>query len=183
MINPAKGVLLIAEPFLKDPNFMRTVVILCEHNDEGSFGFVLNKKYDQALDELIPELEGLHLPVYFGGPVQLDTIHFLHTYPELIPGSAEVSKGIFWGGDFSRLIELLQKDEVDPRKVRFFIGYSGWTEGQLSNEMKEKSWLTVAASKKLVFTRNPDNTWKDSLKTLGGEYESLINYPIDPQLN
>ena len=76
MIDLAPGILLIADPFLKDPNFLRTVVFLCEHKEEGSFGFVLNRQYENSLDELIPELEGHKIPVYYGGPVQLDSIHF-----------------------------------------------------------------------------------------------------------
>jgi putative transcriptional regulator len=183
MIKPDKGILLIAEPFLKDPHFMRTVVIICEHKHEGSIGFVLNKKFDQTLNQLIPDLEGLHLPVYFGGPVQLDTLHFLHTYPNLIPGSVQITEGIFWGGDFEQMISLLKREEIDPRKIRFFIGYSGWSEGQLDHEMNEKSWLTVEASKEIVFAQNPDDIWKEALKKLGGTYEQMIHYPIDPQLN
>ena len=85
MIEPATGILLIADPFLKDPNFLRTVVLLCEHEEQGSFGFVLNKQITQTLDELISDLNGHKLPVYYGGPVQMDTIHFLHQYPDLIP--------------------------------------------------------------------------------------------------
>ena len=88
MIEPAAGILLIADPFLKDPNFLRTVVLLCEHRQQGSFGFVLNKQIEQTLDELITDLEGHSLPVY-GGPVQKDTIHFLHQYPDLIPESVK----------------------------------------------------------------------------------------------
>ena len=87
MDSPAPGILLIADPFLKDPNFMRTVVFLCEHQDEGSFGFVLNKNYEYTLDELVSGLEDLRkIPVYLGGPVQMDTIHFLHQYPDKIGG-------------------------------------------------------------------------------------------------
>ena len=100
MIDPASGILLIADPFLKDPNFLRTVVFLCAHKDDGSFGFVLNRKYENTLDELIPELIGHQLPVYYGGPVQIDTIHFLHQYPGQIPGGHEILKGVYWGGDF-----------------------------------------------------------------------------------
>ena len=100
MITPGPGILLIAEPFLKDPNFMRTVVFLCDHQEEGSFGFVINKLFDHTLDELMNDLEELKLPVFYGGPMQMDTIHFLHQYPDLIPGSYEVLDGIFWGGDF-----------------------------------------------------------------------------------
>jgi putative transcriptional regulator len=183
MIDPAPGILLIADPFLKDPNFLRTVVFLCEHKEEGSFGFVLNRKYENTLDELIPELTGHHLPVYYGGPVQMDTIHFLHQYPKEIPGGQEVLKGVYWGGDFEAVINLLKNEDVDVNKIRFYIGYSGWSTGQLADEMNEKTWLTVEATRKLMFHRNYQEIWKDSLKHLGGDYGIMANFPIDPQLN
>ena len=182
MIDPAAGVLLIADSFLKDPNFSRTVVLLCEHKEAGSFGFVLNKQIEQTLDELISDLEGHRLPVYYGGPVQMDTIHFLHQYPDLIPESVKVSDGIFWGGNFETVTALLKSKIIDLDKIKFFIGYSGWGDGQLSGELTERSWLTVKANQGLVFNTGFDEIWKNSLKTLGGEYERMINYPIDPQL-
>ncbi len=183
MIDPAPGILLIADPFLKDPNFLRTVVFLCEHKEEGSFGFVLNRKYENSLDELIPELEGHTLPVYYGGPVQMDTIHFLHQYPDEIPGGQEVIKGVYWGGDFEAVIDMIKQNTIDHNRIRFYIGYSGWNMGQLNDEMTEKTWLTVEATRKLVFHRNYEEIWKDSLKHLGGDYEMMVNFPIDPQLN
>lgn len=183
MIHLAPGILLIADPFLKDPNFLRTVVLLCEHKEEGSFGFVLNRKYENTLDELIPELEGHQLPVYYGGPVQMDTIHFLHQYPEEIPGGQEVIKGVYWGGDFESVIDLIKNENIDHNRIRFYIGYSGWSNGQLSDEMNEKTWLTVEATRRLIFHRNYEEIWKDSLKHLGGDYEIMVNFPIDPQLN
>jgi len=183
MISPATGTLLIADPFLKDPHFMRTVVFICEHQAEGSFGFVLNKRYEQTLDELIISVDGFPIPVYYGGPVQVDTIHFLHQYPELIPGGKEVMEGVYWGGDFEIITQLVKKNKIDLSKIRFFLGYSGWSEGQLNNEIKEKTWLSVSATQRLVFHPYPDEIWKDSLKHLGGDYEMMINFPIDPQLN
>jgi putative transcriptional regulator len=183
MISPESGILLIADPFLKDPHFKRTVVFICEHQTAGSFGFVLNKKYRQTMDELVTSFEGFTIPVYYGGPVQLDTIHFLHQYPDLIPGSQEVIKGVYWGGDFDIVTKLVKNNEIDLNKIRFFLGYSGWSDGQLNDELKEKTWLTVSATRKLVFHPSPDEVWKDSLKHLGGDYEMMINFPIDPQLN
>lgn len=162
---------------------MRTVVFLCEHQQQGTFGFVLNKQFQQTLDELITDLEGFPIPVYYGGPVQLDTVHFLHQYPDDIPDSVKVSDDIYWGGNFETLTALIKADSIDLSKVKFFIGYSGWGDGQLSTEMEEKSWLTVSATRKLVFNTDHDEVWKGSLKHLGGEYELLVNYPIDPQLN
>jgi len=183
MSMPGPGTLLIAEPFLKDPNFMRTVVFLCDHQDEGSFGFVINKVYDHTLDELMNDLDELKLPVYYGGPVQMDTIHFLHQYPELIPGSYEVLDGIYWGGDFETVVTLIKEGSIDTSKIRFYIGYSGWGSGQLNDELKEKSWLTAEATRKLVFHRKADEVWKDALRHLGGDYEMMANFPTDPQLN
>lgn len=183
MIEPAAGVLLIADPFLKDPNFMRTVVLLTEHQDEGTVGFVLNRQYENTLDELIPDVEGFTLPVYYGGPVQMNTIHFLHCQPELVPGGVEVMPGIFWGGDFETVLQHLKDGSLEHNDIRFFIGYSGWGSGQLAGEMGEKTWLTVEATQDLIFHPNAEEIWKDALKHKGGEYEMMINFPIDPQLN
>lgn len=183
MIQPAPGILLIADPFLKDPNFLRTVVMLCEHKEEGSFGLVLNKQIEQTLGELIADLEGFDLPVYYGGPVQINTIHFLHQYPELIPGSQKISTEIYWGGNFETVSALIKNKDINHKKIKFFVGYSGWGDGQLTDELKEKSWLTVSATKNLVFNTDHDEIWKASLQHLGGDYEMMINFPIDPQLN
>jgi putative transcriptional regulator len=183
VIEPSAGILLIADPFLKDPNFLRSVVFLCEHQEEGSFGFVLSRKYENTLNELIPELEDHPLPVYYGGPVQVDTIHFLHQYPDQIPGGKEVLKGVYWGGDFDAVVDMIKNSTIDSSKIRFFIGYSGWSSGQLNTEMQEKTWLTVKATRRLVFHKQYEEIWKNSLKELGGDYEMMVNFPIDPQLN
>jgi len=183
MIDPGPGILLIADPFLKDPNFLRTVVLLCEHKEQGSFGFVLNKQIEQTLDKLITDMEGFEIPVYYGGPVQMNTIHFLHQYPDLIPDSCKISKDIYWGGNFETVTALIKNNSLDLTKIKFFIGYSGWGDGQLTGELKERSWLTVSATRKLVFNTQHDDIWKGSLQLLGGEYEMMINFPIDPQLN
>lgn len=183
MISPAKGTLLIANPFLKDPNFSRTVIFLCEHEDNGTFGFVLNKLFSRKLNDLVPELENFDYPVYQGGPVQADTLHFIHQEPELISGGQEIFEGVYWGGNFETLQIRLKNNEIDLDKIRFFIGYSGWGEGQLDEEMKSDSWLTVSATRKLIFNTPPENVWKDSLNHLGGDYKMMVNYPLDPQLN
>lgn len=177
------GVLLIADPFLKDPNFMRTVVLLTEHREEGTIGFVLNRQYENTLGELLPEVEGHDLPVYYGGPVQRNTIHFLHNYPERIPNSVEIMEGVYWGGDFEAVVDLINRGEAEPGKIRFYIGYSGWSSGQLDGEMKEKTWLTADAVPGLIFHPEAENIWRDSVRHLGSEYEVMINFPIDPQLN
>lgn len=183
MIPPGPGTLLIADPFLQDPNFTRTVIFLCEHQENGSFGFVLNKKFPQTLDQLVDQAAGFPLPVFHGGPVQQDTLHFLHVFPELIPGGVEVIEDVYWGGDFETVLTLIQNKQLDARGIRFFLGYSGWGNGQLIDELNEKTWITAAATSKLIFHQRPSEVWQDSLRHLGGDYAQLIHYPIDPQLN
>ena len=182
-MQPDNGILLIADPFLKDNHFTRTVLLLCRHSQEGSFGFVINKPYELSLGELLPDLEEMDIPVFLGGPVQMDTIHYIHQYPDLLPDSQEISDGIYWGGDFELLKSLLRENRLELGKVKFFIGYSGWEAGQLENEMEENSWLTASCTPQLVFHTAADEIWKNSLKHLGGKYEMMINFPIDPQLN
>ncbi|NDE09045.1 MAG: YqgE/AlgH family protein [Chitinophagia bacterium] len=183
MISPATGILLIAEPFLKDPHFTRSVALICEHDQEGTVGFVLNKPFDETLDSLMSNFEGFPVPVFYGGPVQINTVHFLHQYPKLIPGGQQILKDIYWGGDFEIASQLIKNNEIDLAKIRFFIGYSGWSKGQLKDELKENTWTTAKATSNLIFHSSPDKIWKDSLRQLGGDYEMMINYPIDPQLN
>lgn len=162
---------------------MRTVIVVCEHQPEGSFGFVLNKLSKHTLNDLEMGFEGSPIPIFDGGPVQQDTLHFLHQYPEQITGGQEVMKGIYWGGNFEQASTLIKNKSVDLNKIRFFIGYSGWESGQLGDELLEKSWLTVSATPELIFHEQPNDIWKDSLKHLGGDYEMMINFPTDPQLN
>lgn len=183
MIEAAPGVILISEPFLKDPNFMRTVVYLCEHTGESSFGLVLNRPLAQYLDDFIPDLRGMSIPLFYGGPVQEDTLHFLHTLPDLIPDAEPVSNGIYRGGDFARVIDLIVSQRLELDQIRFYLGYSGWGAGQLTAELKEKSWLTVQGSPSLVLHEQPENLWKVAVQQLDQEFHPIIHYPIDPQLN
>lgn len=178
-----KGTLLIAEPFLKDPNFQRTVVLMCEHDEEGTFGFVLNRLYKKTLDDLFPPLEGLDLPMFYGGPVEQNSLHFLHRLPDDIPGGVEVLPGVFWSGDYEAMIRTLQADRKKSKQIRFFLGYSGWSKGQLEEEMEEKTWITLPATKKLIFDTGHAVIWQEALKTLGGEYRQMVNYPVDPRSN
>ncbi len=185
MITPASGALLIAEPFLKDPNFSRSVIFLCEHLTQGSFGLVINKPLKITLNQVIDSITDCTATIYYGGPVQLDTIHFLHQLPHLIPGSTKVADGIYWGGEFETVVQLINNKKIDLTRIQFYLGYSGWEEGQLQQEVYEcKSWLAVAASDAFIFHKNQHKSvWADALTHLGGEYEQLKNYPIDPQLN
>lgn len=183
MNQPTTGSLLIANPHLNDPNFLRSVIFLCQKNEDGCFGFVLNRKTNYVVGDILPDLGSHKIPVYEGGPVELNTLHFLHQLPDLIPDGKEVCDGIYWGGDFDTLVALINEKSVDLKKVRFYLGYSGWDAGQIETEQDEKTWIVSDATKELVFSSNENNVWRDALRKLGGEYELIINAPIDPQLN
>ncbi len=178
-----EGILLISDPFLQDPNFMRTVVLVCEHNSEGSVGFVLNRQYDANVGMVLETLSFCDYPLFYGGPVQPDTLHFVHCRPDIVSDSVDIGNGIFWGGNLETVAGHLKAGELSREDIRFFIGYSGWGEAQLDMETDTKSWILRAASSDLVFRTEADAIWRTSLKELGGEYEQMINYPIDPQLN
>lgn len=182
-MTPRENSLLIADPFLKDPDFMRSVIFLCSHGEEGSFGLKLNEKFDHSLNEIIDGLDDFDLPVYVGGPVGLDTLHFLHQCPDLIPEAQRVADDIWWGGNFDVVKQMIREYNIDTSKIRFFIGYSGWSGGQLDEEMKEKTWLVEEAVSRLIFNVSEDDVWKESVKLLGSAYHQIIHYPIDPQLN
>jgi putative transcriptional regulator len=177
------GTILIADPFLKDPNFSRAVIFLCTHTEEGSFGFVLNKKSEYVAGDLLTDLEGCNFPVFYGGPVQQNTIHFLHRCSGLITGGEMIADNIYWGGEFDEMVSMIKNNKISEDDIRLFLGYSGWSKNQLEDELQEKSWLTTYGNGKLVFTSDVKFIWPQALKQLGGKYEQLIHYPIDPQLN
>ena len=106
-MKPAPGNLLLAEPFLKDPNFKRTVVLLCEHNEDGAFGLVLNKKLEFKVDDVLPEFPIENIDLYYGGPVGPDTLHFIHQYGDLIEGSLKRKDDIYWSGNFEQIKLML----------------------------------------------------------------------------
>ena len=177
------GKLLISEPFLGDPFFKRAVVLLSEHNKDGTVGFILNKPTDIFINDIIEDFPDFDVPVYFGGPVQKDTLHYIHKLGDKVQGCKEIKKGIYWGGDFEILKLLIDTKQVSPSDIRFFIGYSGWNPNQLKKEIAEKSWLLTPATDNFTFFDEPKKLWSDVMKSLGKEYSILANFPEDPSMN
>ena len=141
-----RGSILISEPFLNDPNFDRTVVLICEHDENGTFGLILNKTVEIKLEDVLEDFEGLDKQLMIGGPVQQNTLHYIHKLGDELPESKEIAPGIFWGGDFDILKTMLKEHLIDMNKIKFFLGYSGWDVGQLDNEIEEKSWFVADLS-------------------------------------
>lgn len=182
-IKPEKGKLLISEPFLPDPNFERTIILLCENNEEGSFGFVLNKPSLANVSDVMDDIKNFNTPALVGGPVQQDTLHYLHRR-EGIDDAVEILDGVYWGGSFERILFLLETRQLAHEDIKFFLGYSGWSGGQLEEELGQDSWIVSdQASEELIFDTEPDAMWKKTLKIMGGRFSVYSNYPKDPRLN
>lgn len=182
-VRPAAGMLLLAEPFLGDPFFSRSVVLIIEHNEEGSFGLIINKEVPVKPAEAISSLGNYEGKVFVGGPVQPRSIFYLHTLGQRLAGSLPVIDHLYWGGDAMQLNQMIMKGEVKPGEVRFFLGYSGWSPGQLQDELKRDSWLVTKASADFLLNTPPRHLWKALLQRMGGKYAYWINFPTDPLLN
>jgi putative transcriptional regulator len=182
-IKPEKGRLLISEPFLPDPNFERTVVLLCDHNEEGSFGFVLNKPSILKVNEVMEDMTDLDNLVYVGGPVQQDTLHFIHRNA-VLENAVEIVDRIYWGGAFESLMLLCETHQVTANDIRFFLGYSGWGPGQLEAELEQDSWIVCDyVTDQLLFDTGSEIMWRKALENMGGRFSVYSNYPVDPRLN
>ena len=177
------GKLLLASANLLESNFKRTVMIMCEHNENGSMGFILNRPMEFKVCEAIAGFEEIEEVLHMGGPVQVDSVHFLHSRGDLIDGSVQILPGVFWGGDKTELSFLLNTGVIRPSEIRFFLGYAGWTAGQLQEEFEEGSWYTAEASPGIIFSDAYERMWSRSVRSKGGEYQLVANSPELPGLN
>ena len=150
------GKLLLASANMLESNFKRTVLIMCEHNEKGSLGFILNRPMEFKVCEAIAGFEDIEEPLHMG---------------------------LFWGGDKNQLSFLLNTGLMQPSEIRFFLGYAGWTAGQLESEFEEGAWYTAEASKEMIFSDAYERMWSRSVRSKGGEYQLVANAPELPGLN
>ncbi len=182
MIKPKQGIILISEPSLKDFYFRQSVILLAEHNEEGTFGVIVNKPINTRLDEVIKGFHGYDFPVYLGGPVKNDSIFFIHTNPD-VEKSLRIMDGLYWGGSLETIHTLIETGKITENDIRFYLGYSGWNPNQLDREISEKSWVLSHASSREVINPHPEKLWSNYLKNMGNDYAIWANFPPDPALN
>jgi putative transcriptional regulator len=180
---PEKGKILISEPFLPDTFFNRSIVYLTDHTSKGSVGFVLNKKLDLTIGSAIEGFSDWDESLNMGGPVAPDTLHYLHNQGDLIPDSVHVSENIYWGGDIDSIRELIRKGKLKQPQIRFFLGYSGWSAGQLERELKENSWVIAKVKPEIIMNNRGDDTWKKVLRSLKNKYRIWADFPDSPEMN
>ncbi|MEL7160336.1 MAG: YqgE/AlgH family protein [Bacteroidota bacterium] len=177
------GTILLAEPFMMDSNFKRSAVLLVDHGKDGSIGFILNREVEMKVDELVDDFPEFDAPVYFGGPVGTDTIHYLHCKGDLLEGSDEVSHGVYWGGDYEKLKFLIRQELIQPRDIRFFVGYSGWSENQLNEELTQGNWVTAPMFANYLFKSQASTLWKQVMDNKGNAFSVIADMADEPSLN
>ena len=189
-LSVAPGTLLAAWPDLRDPNFMHSVVLMCQHGESGAYGLVVNRPTELTVADLFPEhalLGELAFPVHLGGPVDHETLQFVHRVPDEIPGGLELGDGVFLGGEFDALTRVLganaEPSATDPLPVRLLLGYSGWGAGQLEGELAGGSWVPAPLSVEAVFGDDTQAVWRAVVRSTGPEGHRLESQPPDPSWN
>jgi putative transcriptional regulator len=177
---PKRGRVLLSDPFSDDDYFGRSVVYLCEHDEKGSFGFVLNNFLDLNLGEVAKNFPDINTNVSIGGPVQTESIYFLHTLGDKIPGSVKICDGIYMGGEYDLLIQMLEDDKISKTDVRFFLGYSGWSAGQLEEEISKNTWrVAPVLNRGEIMDFTVKDIWQKFMKREGKKYDVLSRSPVD----
>lgn len=182
-MKPVPGNILISQPFLNDGYFKRTVILLAEHNDNGSLGFVMNHSANLRVKDVVPGLEACLFPLHYGGPVAQNQMFYVHCASDRIHDSLPIIGSYYWGGDFMDVTEGLKNFKLKREEIKFFIGYSGWSAGQLEEEIQNNSWLISKPDFKNIMSDNLDDIWGNELKKMGSNYAVLANFKEDPSLN
>jgi len=179
-----KGMMLIAMPTLLDPNFRQTVVLLCEHGPEGAMGLVVNRPTTVPLSTVVPSVVKLARsedPVYVGGPVQTNAMMILYE-GEPIGNSHPVMSDLHLTGDLEDL-EKLDRGLGRDLRIKFYLGYAGWSAGQLEMEIRAGGWKLVPGDPGVVFQEDPVRVWPKLIQSLGEPWTVYRDMPPDPRLN
>lgn len=183
-LEPKKGRILISDPFVGDEYFERSVVYLCEHSQEGSFGFILNKYVEIDINELNPDFPDLKTRLSLGGPVETESLYFLHTLGNQLNESIELKDGIFIGGDFDQLTKVIKDEHFENNQIRFFLGYSGWDPKQLQDEIEDNVWIVGEIDHiDEIMNSHIDDPWKHFISKMGKKFELYSTFPLNPSEN
>jgi len=181
------GTLLAAWPDLMDPNFMHSVVLICQHSSDGAYGLVSNRTTDLVLQDLLPDhpvLGSSTFPVFLGGPVDHSTLQILHRVPDEIPDGVCLDGEIWLGGDLEAMAAYVAREPEKARAgVRVLLGYSGWGGGQLEAELEAGSWLPAPPSTAILFGAEGETAWREVVRSVGRDGSGLQDLPPDVSWN
>lgn len=183
--NPLRvGTLLVAAPWMDDPTFARKVVLITRYEKDGIDGLVINEPLDIRLQEIVPSFPlGFDAKVFLGGPIGQEFAQCVHTQGQLLPDSKKIDDGVFWGGDFDQIKKHVRQSNLDPKHIRFYVGYAGWESGQLEEEIKQDFWIKTNGANEAIFYTPSSDVWSKTLEKMGGIYKSMLKYPENPSLN
>ncbi|MDP4187476.1 MAG: YqgE/AlgH family protein [Bacteroidota bacterium] len=180
-LEPREGRILISDPFLNDLYFRHSIVLLTEHNQKGTVGFVLNRPVNLLINDILSNFPSFNAKVSIGGPVSTNTIHYIHSLPQ-IPECVKVLEGIYWGGNLEYIKEIINAGKMGCQQIRFFLGYSGWQPKQLDNELSQNAWIVENIDPDKILDIQ-DTSWKNTLSRLGSKYKIWANFPENPGMN
>jgi putative transcriptional regulator len=174
----SKGNILLAEPFMMGPHFKNAVVLITEHNEEhGTVGFIINKSLNLSMEQAVDEFPEISMDLLYGGPVQTDTLHYIHTYGDILDDSVHISGNLYWGGNFTKLKALINQKLINSNGIRFFLGYSGWSPGQLREEYEEGTWILSNIDANYIFNTDLSRVWPRAVADLGKEFTVIARMP------
>ncbi len=178
-LKPETGRVIISEPLSADGFFGRSVILLNEHNKNGTVGFILNKPSKLTVGQFFDNYRKYNIPVYIGGPVATNTLHFIHQSKGMISDSVKIGKDLYWGGDINALPGLIESQQIFIKDVKFFIGYSGWDLEQLEKEIEKNYWIVSSLDTKIILSDKVKDYWAGAVKKAGDEYKFWLNIPED----
>lgn len=180
---PVKGSLLISNPLLADRIFQRSVILICEHNENGTKGFIINKQSTTDVSESHMELDQIPAKLYYGGPVDTSKVNMIHKGISL-DNSTRVVNDVYFDGDITQIPSLHNTMRLPLANINFFIGYSNWMPNQLQIELDRKNWIVLTNyHTDFIFNSNPNDMWTNALRLMGHNYKAFANFPIDPIFN
>jgi putative transcriptional regulator len=183
-ISPKTGNILIAEPFMLDNQFKRSVILLVNNSEEGDLGYIINYTSDLLIKDVLEDCPNSCLPILYGGPAETDMFNFIHCCPDKIPGGVAIGNGLFWGGDFKIMISQINSLSVNGEEISFFMGYTGWGPQQLAAEVEANEWIVSDNfNPAIIFDDSGTDPWKECILNMGEKYAHIVNFPENPKLN
>lgn len=181
-INLKKGYLLLAQPLLIDSYFSRSVILICDHNKNGTIGLQINKPLKSKVESIISK-PLIDQKVFLGGPVDKN-IFFLHKKNVFTNDSVKINNHLFFSKNIDYIESLILNKKIQQNQFKLFIGYSGWDSGQLEEELNKNSWIVVPKFDiNIIFSKDYNNIWKEVLNNSSKIHKMFSNYPTNPRLN
>jgi len=181
--NITAGTLLVSQPNDTKKSILdRWIFMLAQHDKEGSIGFILNKPSAYRLSDIVPNIQS-DFVLHFGGDIEKDNLYFIHNVPHLIGGSQEIAEGIYWGGDFDTVVELIDNGVITKDNIKFFLGYSAWGGLKLQSEITQNSWRILKKDFSKAFQNLKSTFWNKKVLEIKNNAQFWENAPKDPRCN